>query len=324
MSRLARMAVALLLCSAVAVACGDDDTSLFLRVTNADGATQLRVRGVRGEEPWFGPVLAPETAGEPFSGEQTLRIRFTTPPDAPGLVEVDALQGGEAIARGSAEASPRKGEEVELRIGLSDVTVEPGTDGGTDAGTDGGTDAGTPDGGEPDAGLPDAGAPDAGGGCSQGTCAGCCQPNGTCVSVTSARACGLGGLECVDCGEVRANTCSPSGLCSCGTRGSPCGEGQRCNGSTCECDPNTCAGCCSGNDCRPGNTLSACDTGLDQCTVCNAATADNCSNGGCRCGTGSPCNPSSADNCSNGGCRCGNGPACSGLTSRCRDSTCVI
>ncbi len=327
MSRWVRIAAALLLCSAAAVACGDDETSLFLRVTGADGARQLEVRGLRNGEP-FGPQRLPETEGERFSGEQTVRVRFNTPPGTPVLIEVDALDDGGVIAEGSAEATPRKGEEVELRIKLSDVTGEPGTDGGTDGGTDAGTDggepdAGEPDGGDPDAGLPDAGAPDAGISCGQGTCAGCCQANGTCVSVPSARACGLGGLGCIDCGEVRANTCSPSGLCSCGTRGSPCGEGQRCNGSICECDPNTCAGCCSGNDCRPGNTLSACDTGLDQCTTCNTQTADNCSNGGCRCGTGNVCDMDTADNCTAGACRCGTGEPCdSPLAPRCRDGTC--
>ncbi|HZI15024.1 MAG TPA: hypothetical protein VE153_31930 [Myxococcus sp.] len=296
MSRLARMAVALLLCSAAVVACGDDGTSLFLRVTDADGATQLRVRGVRGEEPWFGPVLAPETEGEPFSGEQTLRIRFTTPPDAPGLVEVDALEGGEVIARGSAEAAPRKGEEVELRIGLSRVTVEPGTDGGTDGGTDAGTDggdpdAGTPDGGDPDAGLPDAGlpdaglpdagAPDAGGGDVCAGCPGCCR-NNVCVNPPSVNNCGVGGEQCNECPEGRADRCTQFGGCSCGENAGVCPVGQRCSGARCICDAASCPdGCCSAaGACLPGDSNSSCGNAGSLCTSCPILTSCR-SNGSC-------------------------------------------
>lgn len=298
MSHALRTVLALL--AACAVACGDDGTSLFLRVERADSATQLELRGLRDGEPWFGPERRPESEGAPFSGEQTLRIRFNAPPESPFLLEVDALAHGVPIARASTEVSLRKGKEVEVQLRLSPVD-EPLPDGGQpdggapDAGTpdggeplpDGGQpDGGEPDGGNPDAGMPDAGAPDAGG----GTCATCVLPGGACVASTSARACGGSGLECVDCvADGRANQCTVDGACSCGTRGTPCGLGERCEGNTCVCDPDTCAGCCQDNVCRNGDTLTACGTQGANCTDCTTLRADNCSNGGCRCGTSAPC-----------------------------------
>lgn len=296
MSRISRALVALLLTAAVS--CGDDSTSLFLRVEGADGATQLELRGLRDGESWFGPERRPEQEGTPFSGEQTLRLRFNTPPGVPFELQVDALAHGVAFARTSVEATPRKGEELELRLRLTPLpdpgplpdggTPDGGTsDGGTSDGGEpdgGGSDGGTPDGGNPDAGEPDAGSPDAGG----GTCTTCVQPGGACVPSTSARACGGSGVACVDCiADGRANQCTASGVCSCGTRGTPCGEGERCDGDTCVCDPDTCAGCCQGNACRNGDTFTACGINGATCTTCNSDNADNCFNGGCRCGTGS-------------------------------------
>ncbi|NMO23284.1 hypothetical protein HPC49_50070 [Pyxidicoccus fallax] len=300
MRRATRVFLALLL--ACATACSDDGTSLFLRVEGADGATQLELRGVRDGAPWFGPERRPEPEGAPFSGEQTLRVRFNSPPDVPFLLEVDALAGGVAIARASTEVLPRKGEETELRLQLSPIEDPgPGPDGGTpDAG---GPDGGAPDGGEPDAGEPDAGTdagtPDAGGGCTT-----CVLPGGGCVATTSAVACGGSGLACVDCTVGgRANVCTAAGACSCGTRGTPCGEGERCDGNVCVCDPDTCAGCCdsNGSDCRTGNTLTACGINGATCTECSAQRADNCATGGCRCGTGPACS-GLAPNCRNGSC----------------------
>ena len=303
MSRLSRAFLAVLLTAAVS--CSDDDTSLFLRVERADGATQLEVRGVRDGAPWFGPERRPEQEGAPFSGEQTLRLRFNSPPDDPFELQVDALLGGVSIARTSVEATLRKGEEVELKLELSPPpdggTADGGTtDGGTadagepDAGdTDGGTDGGSPDGGEPDAGPPDAGG---------GTCTTCVQPGGGCVPTTSARACGGSGVACVDCvADGRANQCTASGACSCGARGTACGEGERCEGDTCVCDPDTCAGCCQDNACRNGDTVSACGINGATCTTCNTTKADNCANGGgCRCGTNQPCGL--LQTCRNGSC----------------------
>ncbi|WP_163989410.1 hypothetical protein [Pyxidicoccus caerfyrddinensis] len=294
MSRASRALLALLLTAAVS--CGDDTTSLFLRVEGADGATQLELRGLRDGESWFGPERRPEQEGAPFSGEQTLRLRFNTPPGVPFELQVDALLGGVPIARTRVEATPRKGEELELQLRLSPIPDEPGPqpDGGTpdggepDAGEpDGGTpDGGNPDAGEPDAGLPDAGLPDAGG----SVCTTCVQPGGTCVPITSARACGGSGVACVDCvADGRANQCTASGACSCGTRGTPCGEGERCEADTCVCDPDTCAGCCQGTACRNGNTTTACGLNGATCDACDANKADNCTNGGCRCGTSAPC-----------------------------------
>ncbi|MCY1017283.1 hypothetical protein [Pyxidicoccus sp. MSG2] len=290
MSRASRALLALLLTAAVS--CGDDSTSLFLRVEGADGATQLELRGLRDGEPWFGPERRPEQEGAPFSGEQTLRLRFNTPPGVPFELQVDALTNGVPFARTRVEATPRKGEELELRLTLSPIPDEPGPqpdggtpDGGTpDGGTpdagepDGGTtdggnpDAGEPDAGTPDAGTPDAGLPDAGG----SVCTTCVQPGGACVPTTSARACGGSGLECVDCvADGRANQCTASGACSCGTRGTPCGEGERCEGDTCVCDPDTCAGCCQGNVCRNGTTNDACGRNGATCAACGILTCRN-------------------------------------------------
>ncbi|WP_164006672.1 hypothetical protein [Pyxidicoccus trucidator] len=298
MSRFTRGLLALLL--ACTVSCGDDGTSLFLRVEGADSATQLEVRGLREGEPWFGPERRPEQEGTPFSGEQTLRLRFNAPPDVPFQLEVDALANGVPIARVVTEAVPRKGREVELRLQLSPVSEEPPPDGGTpDGGSpDGGEpdagesdagepDGGGPDGGEPDAGSPDSGTPDAGS-------AGCttCLLNGACVAQTSAVACGGSGVACVDCTtDGRATVCTAGGACSCGTRGTPCGAGERCEGNACVCDPDTCAGCCDtdGTDCRTGSAMNACGTQGVTCVDCSQLRADNCSPTGCRCGTSAPC-----------------------------------
>ena len=119
MSRLARGLFALLLASLAT--CGGDSTSLFLRVEGVDGATQLEVRGLRDGEPWFAPQRRPEQEGAPFSGEQSLRLRFNAPPEVPFVLEVEALAAGVPIARGSTEARPRKGEEVEVRLRLSPI-----------------------------------------------------------------------------------------------------------------------------------------------------------------------------------------------------------
>ncbi|WP_267146668.1 hypothetical protein [Pyxidicoccus xibeiensis] len=311
MSRLARGFVALLLASLAT--CGDDSTSLFLRVDGADGATQLEVRGLRDGEPWFPAQRRPEQEGEPFSGEQSLRLRFNAPPDVPFVLEVDALSAGVPIARGSAEAQPRKGAEVELRLSLTPVTVEPLPDGGTpDGGADGGEpdagdpdagvpdagvpDAGDPDAGEPDAGAPDAGTPDAG----TVTCTTCTVPGGACVASTSAVACGGSGLACIDCtADGRANLCTTAGACSCGTQGR-CGVGERCVNNACVCDRDTCDGCCQGNVCRNGDTPTVCGIDGTNCANCETSKSDNCVNGGCRCGLSEPCPLLSI--CQNGRC----------------------
>jgi hypothetical protein len=303
MSRATRTLLAVLL--SCAAACSDDTTSLFLRVEGADGATQLELRGLRDGAPWFGPERRPETEGEPFSGEQSVRLRFNAPPDVPFVLEVDALANGMPIARASAEVLPRKGDEVELRLVLSPVSVEPLPDGGQpDAGdADAGqSDGGETDGGDPDAGVPDAGMPDAGGG---GGCAtGCIHPNGTCVTSPSTRACGGSGLACVDClANERANTCTTGGSCACGTRGRPCEAGERCDGNSCVCDPELCAGCCQDNVCRQGDRMDSCGIGGAVCKICNPNSANNCSAGGCRCGTNEACS-GLAPNCDYATGRC--------------------
>ena len=282
MSRIPRALLALLLSSTLS--CGDDGTSLFLRVKGADDATQLEVRGLRDGEPWFGPERRPEQEGARFSGEQTLRIRFNAPPDVPFQLEVEALASGVPIARASTEAVARKGNEVELRLQLSPIS-------------DG--DGGTPDGGQSDGGGTDGGAPDAGGGsCST------CLLNGTCVPQVSTVACGGSGVVCVDCTtDGRANVCTAGGACSCGTRGTPCGAGERCDRGTCVCDPDICTGCCEtgGTSCRTGNTMNACGTQGVTCVDCTLLRANNCAATGCRCGTSAPC--TRPNTCQSGQCK---------------------
>lgn len=269
MSRLTRIAVALLLSSAAVVACGDEETSFFLRITGADGASQLEVSGHQEDALLFGPERRPDTADATLSGEQTLRIRFNTPPGAPVRIQVSALADGRKIAEGSAEDTPRKGEEVELRIGLLPVTQEPGTDGGADGGVpdagepDGGTDggdpdAGLPDGGAPDAGGPDAGAPDA------GVCTGCTQGS-SCLPGDTEAACGTAGNTC--------QACVGDAYCV-------AGQCQRCTPQSCP------LGCCDRGVCY---TPSQAQCGLSG-AACVACTNNNaCADGQCRCGSNNAC-----------------------------------
>jgi len=289
MSRIPRTLLALLLSSALS--CGDDGTSLFLRVKGADDATQLEVRGLRDGAPWFGPERRPEQEGARFSGEQTLRIRFNAPPDVPFQLEVEALASGVPIARVSTEAVARKGSEVELRLQLSSIS---NGDGGT-------PDGGQLDGGGTDGGAPDAGRPDAGGGsCST------CLLNGTCVPRVSTVACGGSGVVCVDCTtDGRANMCTAGGACSCGTLGTPCSAGERCERNTCVCDPDSCTGCCEtsgeGTSCRTGTSMNACGRQGVTCADCTLLRADNCAATGCLCGTSAPC--TRPNSCQSGQCK---------------------
>jgi len=132
-------------------------------------------------------------------------------------------------------------------------------------------------------------------------CAGCCKPDGTCVSVTTQDTswCGKNGEDCKTCGTgqmCQAGTCvagacgpgSCNGCCdifgkcatpsniACGSNGSPCVvcvAGQQCTGGVCKCTAASCPlGCCDPNE--------KCITGLGPLlhTVCGigGVPCDNC------------------------------------------------
>jgi hypothetical protein len=252
--------------------------------------TQLRVEGtVEGGEA-VGPSVLPDSPGRELGRGETFRVLL---PDAPegALVrlELKGLREGLPAARGMAEARVRQGHEVDVVVRLESWSEPP------DSGTpDGGEpDSGVPDGGDPDAGTPDSGTPDSGTPDSgAGTFCmdcpnGCCR-NGFCVEKTFLT-CGVGGVDCVACDGVRADTCSAVGVCGCGNgpvctggnvdrcvggqcrcgTGGPCGAGQVCDNGQCRCTPSSCPdGCCAGNVCRPGNEQAACGKGGAACDDC--------------------------------------------------------
>lgn len=133
------------------------------------------------------------------------------------------------------------------------------------------------------------------GSCVDGSCLGCCTPEGICLLGTSNDACGTGGEECADC-AVLTGTCV---------------EG-RCEG-TAACGTDNCPGCCdSGGQCLSGTTEDACGTGGSACSVCDG----DCSEGQCcldqdgdgfgeGCSLGPDCDdsaPGIIDDCDQNGC----------------------
>lgn len=99
-----------------------------------------------------------------------------------------------------------------------------------------------------------------GGGCGPASCTGCCQGT-TCVSVTTASACGYGGQACQQCQP--GQTC-PAGICS----------GGACSASSC---PNGC--CDSSGQCQSGSATTACGSGGESCKTCSSS--EECSKGKC-------------------------------------------
>lgn len=88
------------------------------------------------------------------------------------------------------------------------------------------------------------------------------------------------------------------------------------------CDATSCpAGCCQGNVCATAS-LTACGTSGSVCLTCDAARADRCESGACRCGTNAAC--ASGEQCVAGACTstCGGGPLC-GAGQRCVGGACV-
>jgi hypothetical protein len=138
-----------------------------------------------------------------------------------------------------------------------------------------------------------------------GPCAGCCDPTGTCRPGDATNACGLGGVECFDCGalgfgcvggacEGQPPVCGPGncpgccdtlGMCRFGSESDACGAaGQACEDCTasglgcvngkCEgppppCGPGNCGGCCDvAGNCQPGSSSTACGQSGAQCQSC--------------------------------------------------------
>ncbi|MBM4783069.1 MAG: hypothetical protein GQE15_35770 [Archangiaceae bacterium] len=113
--------------------------------------------------------------------------------------------------------------------------------------------------------------------CNATNCAtGCCDGDTCRMSTTST--CGTGGRACTSCLTPLTNTCGATGQCVCGV-GLACSAGEKCVGGACQCDPLTCAGCCDGNTCRPGNQKSRCGVGGVACVNC--PMAQQCTAGSC-------------------------------------------
>lgn len=106
---------------------------------------------------------------------------------------------------------------------------------------------------------------DTGGGgeaCGPSTCGGCCQGT-TCISVTTAAACGYGGLACKQCQSTE--TCK-AGVCS---------PAAGCDSTTCS------SGCCDlSGKCVSGSSDTACGSGGAACSQCTSA--ETCTSGKCK------------------------------------------
>jgi hypothetical protein len=124
--------------------------------------------------------------------------------------------------------------------------------------------------------------------CEAGTCAcnvqtcgnGCCTAAGECISPVTAAACGVGGVLCVACDPIRADSCNSA--CSCGSA-YPCNDGQHCVGGACVCDATSCPnGCCAGATCVPfaAQQTGMCGTNGAVCVACQSPQV--CTNGACQ------------------------------------------
>jgi hypothetical protein len=244
-----------LVCAVWLGACRDpataSGTALYI-TTEFDPAlllTQVRVWGsVEGGQP-FGPHVLPEQPDRLLSSRETLRVLLGDVPNGvQARVSIEGLRDHQVVARGEGTTHIRDGYEVDVTLRL-----EP-------ASSDGGTFC--------------------------IGCGGCCQ-DGTCTG-PSLRACGVGGNACVACDPVKTDTCDARGVCVCGSNpacaeltvdrcmdgqcrcgnSGPCAPGQECVDGTCRCTTNSCAGCCSGNICEPGNTKDKCGKGGEVCRKC--------------------------------------------------------
>lgn len=85
----------------------------------------------------------------------------------------------------------------------------------------------------------------------------------------------LCGASCVDIA---------SDVNNCGSCGAICAAGQSCQGGTCTCNGQRCAGCCDGTTCQATNSDAQCGLGGVACVAC--AGGRTCQNGSCACPTG--------------------------------------
>lgn len=210
--------------------------------------TQVRVWGTVDEGAPFGPHVLPEQPARLLSSGETLRVLLGDVPNGVrARVYVEGLRDGSAVARGESTVQIRDGYEVDVSLRLEPTNPDTFCIG----------------------------------------CTGCCQ-DGTCIGATL-ETCGAGGNACVVCDPVRTDTCDARGLCVCGANpactglnvdrcengqckcgnNGPCAQGQECVDGTCRCTPDSCAGCCSGNICEPGNTRDKCGKDGALCKKCD-------------------------------------------------------
>lgn len=119
-----------------------------------------------------------------------------------------------------------------------------------------------------------------------GPCDGCCDAAGQCYTGDDVNACGKGGVQCLDCGEI----------------GFDCQAGK-CEGTAPTCDSTTCDGCCDASGaCKFGTTTDACGDNGAVCVNC-ALTNQGCVSGACQ-GTPPSCGPSNCSGCCDAAGKC--------------------
>jgi hypothetical protein len=225
----------------------------------------------------IGPHLLPDQPGRLLTNGDDFRVELPMARDGEqAFLRLEGLREGGSVALGSATATVRFQEEVDVTVRLEPTSPPThNTDGGI-----GGKDGGTGD-------IPDAGfCPN----CPDGCCMG-----GVCTTRTF-NTCGSGGVACTTCSSSTANSCAAEGYCACGPGpacdplladrcvsgqcrcggGSQCGFGQQCVQGTCVCNSSSCGGCCSNNVCYPGTARDRCGASGAICRKCDQA----CLNGG--------------------------------------------
>jgi hypothetical protein len=121
--------------------------------------------------------------------------------------------------------------------------------------------------------------------CNATNCQGCCEPDGSCVTAISEKACGTSGEACT--------TCMPGEFCK-----------GACFRPQADCDPSNCSGCCEngGAYCTDGTHNVACGVGGELCQDCpqQGTTCVPHSGGGGMCGGVDSCNPQNCLGCCDG------------------------
>ena len=236
--------------------CAPTGTSLLLEIDLAavPGVQQLHVTGTVDDVLVFGPAIRPEHAGDPLTGVQTLRVLLPDSTDGQTVqVRVEGLVSGEVRGTAQEEAVARKNHETKVHLALDPHD------------------------------LPCTG------------CKGCCS-EGRCISGASLSACGGGGVVCIACDPALSDQCASGGRCACGAgpacspqtgadrcvdgacrcgNGPACPSGTECDNGVCRCTESSCAGCCSDNECLPGNDGNACGAGGVTCQTCTGGSTCN-------------------------------------------------